>query len=128
VFRDASFFPHPSGKNDLISLGGGISQFFLNILRIVLTLSRSGRLILPTAPVITRSTPGRLLENLKRYYDSLCRAFQSLKAWLRIGLGSDGIARGWGRFPIEQHVAFYKIGMDEISYLLTVSHQGSQFT
>jgi toxin ParE1/3/4 len=50
----------------------------------------------------------------ERYYDSLLRAFRSLAASPRIGMVSDSIARGLRRFPVEQHVVFYKIEKDAI--------------
>jgi toxin ParE1/3/4 len=48
-------------------------------------------------------------EQAERYYDSLLKAFRSLSASPRIGMVSDSIARGLRRFPVEQHVVFYKI-------------------
>lgn len=49
------------------------------------------------------------VEQADRYYDSLLRTFQSLAVSPRIGMVSDSIARGLRRFPVEQHVVFYKI-------------------
>lgn len=50
----------------------------------------------------------------ERYYDSLLETFRSLDASPRIGLISDNIARGLRRFPVEQHVIFYKTEKDGI--------------
>ena len=48
------------------------------------------------------------LEQAERYHASLLKAFQTLDTSPRIGIISNSLAPGLRRFPVEQHVVFYK--------------------